>query len=674
MYNGIGLTTTRGTGTSGHIRRNLASVPNRQRRRRVHPVNPHATLRQRLKQTSTAIQTHEQRRRIELQVMELRETLENRGVDEAEIAQRTNNLREKLVSKFEKEREKREKEKESERHVEVPPDVPRDHNPNVQGAVENHTSAFKIEHSVSHRSPTQDVEEPPPPPITAAAENANEAESNHRQRYLQHMQNLNNRRFQRTNVERRPQPEPKPSQTRPQTRLQPTSNARNHPRGPSNERRNARVHEQPRDGAATAAASGKRDMIDGGHLAKSEPVHNVVQAPTVQYPESAHGMQPTRANGQQCEKTLSNTPADSMPTQQQDLREKAQQSDDDDEEKFFYSRKSVHAYEHEHEHEHDAMEDDVPHEEVANGRGHYERNPTEAVKAVTEVKEEVEVRMATELSMVEKPVKDAVKVDEGRKEGYRRRRRRESRSLSRDRARRERTRERGYERMRSRSPSTRSASIRRARYKRGNQSPLSDEFPRRGRKNVHYERYSSDLYYSDTSSSTSSRSRSQSRDSNLSYDSGRYSRYSRSPSPASRRKRDYSRDRERLRYRSPEKVYDSRYRRRYSREHRKGYEESYYDYRYYSRSPRSDTRDDEYGYRRRSKRDEFEERDEEVGYRRKRRRSNLDYESRYGDRSISRERQETKRSRFDSARRTHDQWSRRYSYDKYRLEGRRYEY
>lgn len=97
------MTSTRGTGTSGHIRRNLAAIRGPKRRSSNQP-NPHEVLRQKLKQApGHSTLAHETRRKVEVAVAELEEKLEGRGYDKETIESMTQRLREKLLGRGEEE-------------------------------------------------------------------------------------------------------------------------------------------------------------------------------------------------------------------------------------------------------------------------------------------------------------------------------------------------------------------------------------------------------------------------------------------------------------------------------------------------------------------------------------------------------------------------------------------
>ena len=102
MYNGIGLTSTRGSGTNGYVQRNMAHV-SRQRVDRQKSVDKapsqHAALRDPRK-ASAEIMDHKRKREVEVKVLALRESLEDKGVQEDQIEARTAQLRSNLLAKL----------------------------------------------------------------------------------------------------------------------------------------------------------------------------------------------------------------------------------------------------------------------------------------------------------------------------------------------------------------------------------------------------------------------------------------------------------------------------------------------------------------------------------------------------------------------------------------------
>lgn len=104
MYNGIGLTTVRGTATSGHVQANRSHVrgARMRRQRERNAVQQHkaynpvsAVARER---GNKDIQRHEEKRRLENRLLELREELEeNPKVSEQDIERRIQDERERQV-------------------------------------------------------------------------------------------------------------------------------------------------------------------------------------------------------------------------------------------------------------------------------------------------------------------------------------------------------------------------------------------------------------------------------------------------------------------------------------------------------------------------------------------------------------------------------------------------
>jgi len=111
MTDNVGLSTPRGSGTSGYIQRNLSHLKPRSQPQnptnRFSPYNKpsHDELldaqRYRQRQPDAEILEHERRRKLEVQVMELRDKLEDEGVDEDDIDVQTEALRKKLMERME---------------------------------------------------------------------------------------------------------------------------------------------------------------------------------------------------------------------------------------------------------------------------------------------------------------------------------------------------------------------------------------------------------------------------------------------------------------------------------------------------------------------------------------------------------------------------------------------
>ncbi|KAL8734551.1 MAG: hypothetical protein Q9166_001451 [cf. Caloplaca sp. 2 TL-2023] len=95
MSSNVGLTTPRGSGTSGYVQRNLSNL-----RPRDNSFSPYPTdsLIYRQRQPNAEILEHDRLRQIEVQVFELRDKLEDEEVEEDEIEAQTEALRRKLLS------------------------------------------------------------------------------------------------------------------------------------------------------------------------------------------------------------------------------------------------------------------------------------------------------------------------------------------------------------------------------------------------------------------------------------------------------------------------------------------------------------------------------------------------------------------------------------------------
>lgn len=86
MSSNVGLTTPRGSGTSGYVQRNLSTLKPRDHGYGSSPYpDPKDLLRHRQRQPDKQILEHDRRREIEVKVFELRDKLEDEGVEEDEI-------------------------------------------------------------------------------------------------------------------------------------------------------------------------------------------------------------------------------------------------------------------------------------------------------------------------------------------------------------------------------------------------------------------------------------------------------------------------------------------------------------------------------------------------------------------------------------------------------------
>ncbi|KAI9567503.1 hypothetical protein HD554DRAFT_2173266 [Boletus coccyginus] len=95
MYNGIGLTTPRGSGTNGYVQRNLSVLRTHDtaaERAAAWDVAP-----PKHREPDEAILEHERKRKVEVKCLELQLKLEDDGLEEAEIEIKVAALREELL-------------------------------------------------------------------------------------------------------------------------------------------------------------------------------------------------------------------------------------------------------------------------------------------------------------------------------------------------------------------------------------------------------------------------------------------------------------------------------------------------------------------------------------------------------------------------------------------------
>lgn len=81
MYNGIGLTTPRGSGTNGYVQRNLSSVrAKRPREDRGNDEKDRERLENQLnRQPNAEILEHQRKRQLEVKCAELQDMMEDQG-------------------------------------------------------------------------------------------------------------------------------------------------------------------------------------------------------------------------------------------------------------------------------------------------------------------------------------------------------------------------------------------------------------------------------------------------------------------------------------------------------------------------------------------------------------------------------------------------------------------
>lgn len=100
MSDNVGLSTPRGSGTSGYVQRNLAHIRPRDSGA-PYPPRDLDSLKHRQRQPDKGILEHDRKREVEVKVFELRDKLEEEEVDEDEIDIRCDELRKKLLADLE---------------------------------------------------------------------------------------------------------------------------------------------------------------------------------------------------------------------------------------------------------------------------------------------------------------------------------------------------------------------------------------------------------------------------------------------------------------------------------------------------------------------------------------------------------------------------------------------
>lgn len=99
MSSNVGLTTPRGSGTSGYVQRNMSYLrPRDQPREAPEPKSYHQRA------PDQSILEHNRKREVEVKCLELQDKLEDEGKDEDEITEQVEALRRKLIAELESSR------------------------------------------------------------------------------------------------------------------------------------------------------------------------------------------------------------------------------------------------------------------------------------------------------------------------------------------------------------------------------------------------------------------------------------------------------------------------------------------------------------------------------------------------------------------------------------------
>ena len=94
-YNGIGLTTARGSGTNGYVQRNFAFVRRREENRKAPSEIVTTSL---TKAPNADLLEHQRKRAVELKCAEMEERMEEQGYPEDEIEEKISQYRQKCLA------------------------------------------------------------------------------------------------------------------------------------------------------------------------------------------------------------------------------------------------------------------------------------------------------------------------------------------------------------------------------------------------------------------------------------------------------------------------------------------------------------------------------------------------------------------------------------------------
>ena len=98
MYNGIGLSTVRGSGTSGYVQRNLSHVPATKEKRKIdYKTEADLSKDEKIRGPNQGILDHEKKRKIEVKCAELEDLLVDQNLAEEEITEKVTAYRRMLM-------------------------------------------------------------------------------------------------------------------------------------------------------------------------------------------------------------------------------------------------------------------------------------------------------------------------------------------------------------------------------------------------------------------------------------------------------------------------------------------------------------------------------------------------------------------------------------------------
>ncbi|KAF3935707.1 hypothetical protein ABW19_dt0208195 [Dactylella cylindrospora] len=101
MSSNVGLSTPRGSGTSGYVQRNLSHIrPRDPNTSSYHPKDYEKFQKHKQRQPDKEILDHDRKRNVEVKCLELRDRLEDEGMDEDEIEERVTALRNAMMGQL----------------------------------------------------------------------------------------------------------------------------------------------------------------------------------------------------------------------------------------------------------------------------------------------------------------------------------------------------------------------------------------------------------------------------------------------------------------------------------------------------------------------------------------------------------------------------------------------
>ena len=102
MYNGIGLSTVRGSGTNGYVQRNLSHIrPSKDKINYKTEEDIQKAEAQISRGPNQGILDHERKRKLEVKCLELEDVLRDQGLDDDEVTEKVHTYRQMLLGNLE---------------------------------------------------------------------------------------------------------------------------------------------------------------------------------------------------------------------------------------------------------------------------------------------------------------------------------------------------------------------------------------------------------------------------------------------------------------------------------------------------------------------------------------------------------------------------------------------